>query len=897
MNLRIVLYTLSFLFTSSAIAQFGTITGTVSDEFGPLPGAKVTLVDAELSMSCDINGAFSFEVKPGKYTVRASYLLYSSQELPINISFNQLNGERNFVLVTGSIVDANVSIGSRVKPKSQMENVAGVDVITRKDILSSGQLNLTQVLQYHIASFHSTRQTIADGTDHVDPSTLRGMGPDQILILINGKRRHASSLINVNGTIGKGAVGTDLNAIPVNAIDRIEILRDGAAAQYGSDAIAGVINIILSEQTNAFSINSTLNPTVKGDGTEISFNTNYGLAIGKNGFLNISGELMQRDPINRAGDYTGNVYSTNDSIDALLVSENQFYDKNQFSGKQVMQIGASEAFDARLFYNAVIPIKNKAELYSNGGLSYRKGIAHGFYRFPVTPEKVVLGLFPHGFLPEIETEVIDNAATFGMRSTKNGWLIDLSHSYGKNGLDFTVKNSNNASLGLASPTSSLVGGFRYRQNISNLDLSKRIDSVSFLEAINVAFGGEFRVENYEILSGDEASWVDGADTSDTGEKFESGIQVFPGLQPQNALKKQRTNFAAYADIEFHLTKKFLFESATRFENYGKFGKNLSWKLALRYKISNKFSLRSSVNTGFRAPSLHQIYFNNVGTQFIDGESFKVGTFNNVSSITKAFGIEGLKPETSNNFSAGFTVKLLQNFSITMDAYFIQIKDRIVLSGMFGKGYESILEPIGASTAQFFVNAVNTKTSGFDLVPTYSTRFKDGLLKVSGGFNFTSTKIADEVNSSDILEGAEDILFNREEIARLESGQPKTKTIVVMDYTVNKWNFLLRNTRFGKVEYVHPFDVDESNWVMNTFNGNIESRDQVFSAKVLTDLYVSYKFSNYFKMSVGGNNIFNIYPDKHKHSVNVNNGNFIYSRRVQQFGIKGASYFIKVNLSL
>ncbi len=897
MTTRIILFCILFLTPFAGISQLGVISGKVSDEFGPLPGAKVSIVGKDLSVSCDINGEFHFEIEPGKYKVIASYLLYGSQEQSAVVSFNLLTSILNFVLEAGSAVDTDVSIGSRVKPKSQMENVAGVDVITKKDIMNSGHLNLTQVLQFHIPSFQSTRQTIADGTDYIDPATLRGMGPDQILILINGKRRHASSLINVNGTVGKGSVGTDLNAIPITAIDRIEVLRDGAAAQYGSDAIAGVINIILTEQTNVFSLSSSLNPTIQGDGTEFSLNSNYGLAIGKNGFINITGELLDRTAINRAGDYDGRVYSDNDSLDVTLIKENDFYNQNKYKNKRVMQVGAAETFDARLFFNAIIPIKNKAELYGNGGYSFRKGSTKGFYRFPISDQKVVKDLFPHGFSPEIHSEISDNSATFGMRSTKNGWLLDLSNSFGKNELDLSVKNSNNASLGTTSPTNSHVGGFRYSQNVTNLDLSKRFDSIPVLEAINIGLGGEFRKENYEILAGDVASWVDGLDTNSNGEFYESGIQVFPGLQPENALVKNRTNYAAYCDIEYHITKAILVETALRYEDYGNDIRNLSWKLAGRYKVSNKLSFRSSISTGFRAPSLHQIYFSNIGTQFVDGESYKVGTFNNESTVAEAFGIERLVPETSINYSAGFTIKLLKNLSITMDAYSIKIEDRIVLSGMFGDGYESILEPAGASTAQFFINAVNSETVGFDVVPTYTSRLFKGLMKVSGGFNHTRTRVIGEIKSSEILEGAESILFNREEVARLEVAQPKSKAILIVDYTLNKWQFLLKATRFGEVEFIHPADGDADNWTLNEFTGRIESRDQVFSSKILTDLFIAYKINNYIRVSCGGNNIFNIYPDKQTHSVNVNHGNFVYNRRNQQFGLKGGSYFVRINISL
>lgn len=890
---------LAFQWSNSAcLSQLGTISGSVSDEFGPLPGAKVKIEGTDLSVSCDINGEYTIEVKPGKYSVNASYLLYKTEKKPADVSFNHLNSVIDFILESGSVVDTDISIGSRVKPKSQMDNVAAVDVISPTDISTSAQITLSQVLHYLVPSFNSTSQTISDGTDHIAPATLRGLAPDQILVLVNGKRRHTSSLINVNGTIGRGSVGTDFDAIPVSAIDRIEILRDGAAAQYGSDAISGVINIILKDQTNVFSLNTMINPTLYGDGTEFLLSTNYGLDLGKSGFVNVTAEYKQREAINRAGNYTGNIYSTNDSLDAELIEKNDFFGQlSEYNDRQIMQIGSSKKFDGTIFYNAVIPVKHKAELYSNGGINYRKGESRGFYRLPIESQTVVLDLFPNGFSPEIHTDIIDKSLTIGMRGSRNGWHVDFSNSTGNNQFDYTVKNSNNASLGVASPINNFAGGFKYGHNITNLDFSKRQDSVGFLHALNMGYGVEFRIENYEVIKGETSSWIDGGDTNDLGEPYQAGVQVFPGFQPQNELDKRRTNVAAYSDLEFHFTKMFLIEAAARYENYTSFGGNLSWKLATRYKFGNNLSVRSSYSTGFRAPSLHQIYFNNIGTQFIDGVSYQVGTFNNESPIAKAFGIENLKPETSTNFSFGFTSKLFKNFTFSMDGYYIAIKNRIVLSGRFDEGYEDVLESVGASSAQFFTNAVNTETIGLDFVPTYSLRVKKGILRLSGAVNFTSTKTVGKIQTSSLLLGSEDILFNREEISRLEMAQPNSKMILTANYTINKWNFALKTTRFGSVTFIHPNDENEADWVLNEYTGQKETRDQTFNPKWITDVFMSYKFNNYFTLALGGNNFFNVYPDKHTHSENVNNGNFIYSRRIQQFGVRGASYFARLSFSL
>jgi len=891
------LFLFLLLFSSISFGQLGTVKGKVSDEFGPLPGAKITIEGENLVSKCDINGDYEFELKPGTYKVIASYLLYKSSEKTVSISFNSLEVSADFVLNSVSPVDANASVGTRSGPKSQLENTAAVDIISPADFALSTQMTLSQFLHFHVPSFHSTSQTISDGTDHVDPGTLRGLGPDQLLVFVNGKRRHSSSLINVNGTVGRGAVGTDFNAIPLSAIDHIEILRDGASAQYGSDAIAGVINIILKEQTNVFSINAAYNPTLAGDGQEVNLNANYGLEFENGGFLNVNSEFMQRESYNRAGDYTGNVYSLDDSLDQALITQNDFWNQTPFEDQRIMEIGSAAAFDASTFGNLLLPMRNKGEFYANGGISYRQGKGRGFYRLPWQEEKVVEEFHPNGFSPEIQTDIVDNSVTMGMRNEKNGWLIDLSNSSGNNTFDFTVNNSNNASMGLASPTTAYAGGFEYNQNITNFDFSKKLDSVWFLKGFNMGFGSEFRVERYEITAGESASWLDGGDTTSNGSPKVAGIQVFPGFQPQNALRKNRTNFAAYADFEMNMTLKWLIVAAARFENYSLFGSNLSWKVASRYKFNDKFSIRASYNTGFRAPSLHQIYFSNVGTQFVNGEALQVGTFNNESATALAFGTSGLMPETSDNVALGFTAKLFENFSLSADAYYIHIEDRIVLSGQLGAGFESILKPVGASTAQFFLNGINTETFGFDVGADYSVKLGKGLFKAKAAFNYSKTNVLGSIETTGILQGAEDLLFNREEISRLEVAQPRTKGILTLNYTLNRWSFLLKNTRFGEVQYIHPSDEDQTDWQLNDFTGQIESRDQTFSAKIVTDALIGFEVNSYFTVSLGGNNLFNIYPDKHYHSANTSSGNFVYSRRVQQFGVRGASYFVKLNFTI
>ncbi|MHA7057512.1 TonB-dependent receptor [Aquimarina sp. M1] len=875
-----------------------TISGNVSDQFGSLPGAMISIEGLSQNTTTDVNGNYILNVEEGEYVITAGFVMYNSISKTILVKVGE-TAQVDFLLETGFSMDQPISIGSRAKPRSLLKTTAPVDIISPQEITNSPQIELSQILHYLVPSFHATHQTIADGTDHIDPATLRGLGPDQVLVLVNGKRRHNSSLLNVNGTVGRGTVGTDFNAIPIASIERIEILRDGATSQYGSDAIAGVINIILKKQTEVIRVDNRVGITTEGDGITTYSAANFGLKIGKKGFINVTAEYRDRESVNRAGNYSGTVYTDDVLEDEQLIEENNFFNQTGYSGRRVMEIGSAETQNLALAINGEIKMSDNATFYLQGGRNYREGMAAGFYRFPKDQDRVVPELFPNGFSPQILTDIQDDVIAGGIKGIKNGWNVDFSHTIGANSLDYTVNNSNNASLGAASPRTFYAGGFKYQQNTTNLDLSKTFD---WLKGVNIAFGAELRVENYQIIAGEEASFVDGGSTyfNESGDELPraAGAQVFPGFQPENELNRFRTNSSAYLDIETNITEKLLVKAAARYEAYNDFGGQAIWKLSSRYRINDNISVRTGFSTGFRAPSLHQVFFQNISTQFINGESVQVGTFNNESAIaTEAFQINKLTPELSRHFSAGLSGKVNENFTFTFDYYLINIDDRIVLSGQFAEGYEAILEPFGVGAAQFFTNAIDSRTSGADVGVVYKTTLGTGKLDASLGANFTDTKVRGRIKVSPSLIGQEDVLFNREEIARVESAQPNYKMNSQVSYEFSKFRLQLVNTFFGAVKFMHPDDGDQSNWVLNEFTGIIESRDQRFSPKMTTDLSISYQFSDYVRCTFGGNNIFDVYPDQHKHSANTNNGNFLYSRRVQQFGVHGANYYFRLLLRL
>ncbi|WP_299438592.1 TonB-dependent receptor [uncultured Aquimarina sp.] len=894
-----IAYVLFFCFSQIVSSQSrATVSGNVSDQFGNLPGARVSIEGINQDTTTDVNGNYTFDIDEGEYVITAGFVMYNSVSKTVLVKVGE-TAQLDFILETGFSMDQPISIGSRAKPRSLLKTTAPVDIISPQEITNSSQIELSHILHYLVPSFHSTHQTIADGTDHIDPATLRGLGPDQVLVLINGKRRHNSSLLNVNGTVGRGTVGTDFNAIPIASIERIEILRDGATSQYGSDAIAGVINIILKKQTEVIHVDNRVGVTTEGDGFTTYSAANFGLKIGKEGFINVTAEYRNRESVNRAGDYTGTVYTEDPVEDERLIQENSFFNQTGYSGRRVMQIGSAETQNLALAFNGEIKMSENATFYLQGGRNYREGKAAGFYRFPKNQDRVVPELFPNGFSPQILTDIQDDVVAGGIRGIKNGWNVDFSHSIGINSLDYTVNNSNNASLGIASPRTFYAGGFEYQQNTTNLDLSKTFD---WLNGINIAFGAELRVENYQIIAGEEASYIDGGSTyfDELGDELPraAGAQVFPGFQPENELNRFRTNSSVYLDIETNVSEKLLIKAAARYEAYNDFGGQAIWKLSSRYRINDLISVRAGFSTGFRAPSLHQVFFQNISTQFINGESIQVGTFNNESAVaTEAFQIDKLKPELSKHFSAGVSGKLNDNFTFTFDYYLISIDDRIVLSGRFDEGYETILEPFGVGAAQFFTNAIDSRTSGFDIALAYKTMLGGGKLDASLGANITDTKVQGRIKVSPSLIGQEDVLFNREEIARVESAQPNYKINSLVSYEFNKFRLQMVNSLFGEVAFIHPDDGDQTNWVLNEFTGVVESRDQTFSPKLTTDLAISYQVNDYIKCTLGGNNVFNVFPDKHTHSANTSNGNFMYSRRVQQFGVNGANYYLRLLLRL
>ncbi|TWF44109.1 iron complex outermembrane receptor protein [Chitinophaga polysaccharea] len=920
------LYALLWLFLLSVTAYGQTIEGTVADKQQPLAGASVRVIGANTGAATDASGHYKIKVQPGKYTLSASYIGYQASMQEITVAAGE-SATLNFVLKSTDDLNEVVVLGSRSAPRSQLSTVVPVDVVDVKQIAQySPQVSINQILNYVAPSFTSNTQTLSDGTDHIDPASLRGLGPDQVLVLINGKRRHTTSLVNINGSFGKGSVGTDLNAIPTSAIKKIEILRDGAAAQYGSDAIAGVINIVLNDEVNKVNVGVSTGAyvsknSVNGlDGQNVQANINYGLPLGdKGGYINLAGSYDYRDYTNRTGTFSGTIF--NDYNDPALAAT-----PGSPTGKDITdaelakrgltrkdfnsRIGQSANRGGSLFLNASLPISDKAELYFFGGLNYRHGEAAAFYRTPSQLTQNNDTIYPNGFLPLIVTDNRDKSLAAGIRSTLGEWKVDFSNTIGQNAVDFNVDNTLNASLLKASPTTFEAGGYRFLQNTTNLDFTRFFKDV--LSGINVAFGAEHRYENYRILPGEASSYINygnalkiGTDGQGNpilipdpkgnistrfaanGSAFAGGAQSFPGFSPDNATNASRTSVAAYSDVEVNFTEKLLVDGALRFENYSDFGSTLNWKLASRYQFSPKFLLRAAASTGFRAPSLHQRYFNATSSIFTDGVFLESGTFTNDSRVAALLGIPKLKQETSYSYSAGITSNL-GPLKLTVDGYFIRINDRIVYTGQFsgnknGTPQEqeiyNILRTANATTARFFANAINTETKGIDVVITYTVHPGKGHLRADLSGTFAKTNLVGPIHASPQLAGKESTYFDAASRIYLESAVPQTKANLSLNYTIQKWGFFLRNVYFGKVQEAT----------------NVVTAQDWYKGKVVTDVSIGYRFIPALGLTIGANNLLDIYPDKLS-AANQSSGRFVYSRASQQFGFNGRFLFARLNLS-
>ncbi|MBV6646465.1 MAG: TonB-dependent receptor [Cyclobacteriaceae bacterium] len=870
--------TLLFLFTllvHIVAAQDLTVQGTVLDENGKgLPGATVAVQGTNRGTSTGGDGSFTLTV-PANATLIVSSVGYKTQTIALQANL-KINMEADLTQLQNIVV-----VGSRNPSRTELETPVPVDVIKLDELKTVlPQTTLNDMMTYLAPSFNSQRQSASDGTEHIDPASLRGLGPDQVLVLVNGKRRHTTSLVNYQSTVGNGSVGTDLSSIPASAIERIEVLRDGAAAQYGSDAIAGVINLVLKKDAG-LSANVTYGGSSRGDGETFNANVHYGATVGSNGgSINLTAEINDRQRTNRTQNHNlviydqsdlGNFFAydfSNDGArerdDDLIAAAGLTRDDFNF------QIGDADIRNIQFFANLALPVGVSSEFYAAGGANFRSGTGFGFRRLP--SEGHVLAIFPNGFQPELESNIIDNSLITGFKTNLGFWNFDISNTFGLNDFEYTVSNTVNDSLGANSPTSFDAGGHSFLQNTINADLTRFYPDI--MSGFNIAFGAEFRIENYQINAGESGSYI--------GE----GANSFPGFSPLNEVDESRSNISAYADLEFNITEQLLVTTAGRFENYSDFGSTINGKLAARYEFSSAFALRGAISTGFRAPSLHQQYFNNIATDIVDGELVSSGIFRNDSDIARQLGIPELEEETSVNASVGFTISA-GDLRFSADAYNIDIDDRIILTGSLGNDpfgspvadLVALFSANGASSGRFFTNAVNTNTKGLDVVVDYGIPMATGRFGISALYNYNKTEVDDDLNQLPaVFDGQEDVYFGPQEKSLIETNNPQHKGILTLSFTDNLLAFMLRNTYFGEV----------------TRNGFPFGEEQVHDGKVVTDVSASYNITPQISLTVGANNLFDVFPDEQVYS-NSYFGVFKYAP--VQMGMVGAFYFGRVSFKL
>ncbi|HEY9450567.1 MAG TPA: TonB-dependent receptor [Gemmatimonadaceae bacterium] len=627
-------------------AQTGTISGSVTaaGTGEPLQGASVTLVGARIGAVVRADGHYEFAAPSGRYLIRARLLGYVMQDDSITVVDGQ-TAEHNFTLQRSvASLNAVVVTGTRQPGRTAVDAPAPVDVFTSEMIRQSGRTETSQILELLAPSFNFPRATVTDGTDHIRPATLRGLNSDQVLVLINGKRRHNSALVNINGSVGRGSMAVDLNAIPPSSIDHIEILRDGAAAQYGSDAIAGVINIILKSDAPG-EISGQVGQTARSDGRTSVVDGNYSFALPRDGYLSLAGEYRNRDSTNRSGPDSRVQYLDGDSRN----------DIPQINNRIDSWVGDPKAEGGSGMFNLGVPFSGGTELYAFGGFSYEHGLAAGFFRRPLD-DRTIRALYPSGFLPLIESHIWDLSGATGVKGTAVGWNWDLGTVFGRNSFRYNVDQSANVSMGTDSPTRFYAGTMTFDQWSTTLDVQRDFD-IGWSQPLSVAWGAEFRRDQYGIQAGDDASWMDGhvaiLDGPNAGKVAATGSQVFPGFRPTDEQDASRNNVAAYVDFAGNPTEKLLIDVAGRVEHYTDFGNTVTGKIAMHYEPVKGYALRGSLSNGFRAPSLGQEYFSTTSTNFIveNGVStpFDIRTFPVTSPEAQALGAQPLKAEKSRNY--------------------------------------------------------------------------------------------------------------------------------------------------------------------------------------------------------------------------------------------------------
>jgi len=766
-----------------------------------------------------------------------------------------------FAQSTANTLDTVIVTGTRVADRTVAESQSPIDIITPEALQSTGTSELATALSRALPSLNFPRPALTDGTSGIRPAQLRGLSPDQVLVLVNGKRRHTSAMINVNGSIGRGSSAVDINAIPIAAIERVEVLRDGASAQYGSDAIAGVVNIVLKGSGEGGSLALDVGQYSAGDGNkyQLSGDTGVSFADGR-GSVHFAGQVSQQDESNRAGPYQGTAPNTGNFPSI---------------GEKTFVVGDPRVDATAASVNASFNFSDNINAYASALLSNRDITSFAFYRSPNHSGQTALlaQTYPDGYVPQINQYSKDRSLVAGVKgNTESGWTWDVSVNHGENTLDFHTRNSINYSLGATSPSSFYDGTLKYQQDIFNADITKSLDW-GLAYPVTLSFGGEYRREKWEQEAGELNSY--------TG----SGAQGFGGFTPTNEVHNDRHNYALYAGLEADLTDKFSAGLTGRYEDYSDFGDKFSGKLSARYAFTDKVALRATASSGFRAPSLAQQSYQAVTSTIINGVFVDRGTFPTTSLAAQALGASPLKAESSTSYSLGLVLQPVDRLYLTVDAYQIDIDDRIVLSTNIttNAAANDLLAGLGlpqVTAFSYFTNGVDTRTRGVDAVSSYTIPFAASSLELTAAYSYNETEVKKFIASPAVFGslGITQSLIGRDEIGRIEDSFPRDKAIVSGTWRSDRWELGLAATRYGS---------------FTVRNSATATRDQTYDAKWVVDASASFKPSENWKLTLGADNVLNEYPDRTADLQNSTWGMLPYSN-YSPFGFNGAYVYGRVS---
>ncbi|WNH53174.1 TonB-dependent receptor plug domain-containing protein [Stenotrophomonas oahuensis] len=759
-----------------------------------------------------------------------------------------------------STLDTVIVTGTRVADRTVAESQSPIDIITPEALQSTGTTELATALARALPSLNFPRPALTDGTSGIRPAQLRGLSPDQVLVLVNGKRRHTSAQINVNGSIGRGSSAVDINAIPIAAIERVEVLRDGASAQYGSDAIAGVINIVLKGADSGGSLALDAGQYSAGDGNryQLSGDAGVGFADGR-GKLHVAGQILQQDESNRAGPYQGTTPNTGNFPDI---------------GQTTFVVGDPQVDATAASANASFQFSDRLSAYATVLASNRDITSFAFYRSRNNSGQGALlaQTYPDGFVPQINQYSKDRSVVAGLKgSTESGWTWDVSYNHGENTIDFHTRNTINYALGVNSPRSFYAGELKYAQDIGNVDITKTLDW-GLAYPVTLSFGGEYRRETWEQGAGEPNSY--------TG----TGAQGFGGFTPLNAVDADRHNYAVYAGLEADFTDKFSAGATGRYEDYSDFGDKFSGKLSARYAFTDKVALRATASSGFRAPSLAQQSYQAVTSTIVNGAFVERGTFPTTSAAAQALGASPLKAESSTSYSLGLVLQPVDRLYLTVDAYQIDIDDRIILSTNIttNAATNSLLAGLGlpgVTAFSYFTNGVDTRTRGVDAVASYTVPFSASSLELTAAYSYNETEVKKYIASPAVFGtlGLTQSLIGRDEVGRIEDSYPRDKTILSGTWRSDHWDLSLAATRYGE---------------FTVRNSATPTRDQTYGDSWVLDASVSYKPSANWALTLGADNILDEYPDRTVDLQNSTWGMLPYSN-YSPYGFNGAYVYGRI----